>query len=83
MYCSCCLVPIILCFYWAINAGIHGVGGSFIFPEKHGWSAFSETLLITVFLLTVIPFIPMSVIVQVNFIKLNIKLRKKEISERS
>jgi hypothetical protein len=31
----------------------------------------------------VIPFIPMSVIVQVNFIKLNIKLRKKEISERS
>lgn len=76
-------IPIMLCFYWSIDAAVNGTGGGMIFRKKHGWEAFSETFLITTLLLTVIPAIPMAVIVQVRFIALCIKLRKKRISERS
>ena len=75
-------VPIMLCFYWSIDAAVNGTGGGMIFSEKHGWEAFSETFLITTFLLTVMPAIPMAVIVLVRFIALHIKLRKKRVPER-
>lgn len=76
-------IPIILCIYWSVDAAVNGTGSGMVFPKKHGWEAFSETFLITTLLLTVIPAIPMAVIVQVRFIALCIKLRKKRISERS
>lgn len=76
-------IPIILCIYWSVDAAVNGTGSGMVFPKKHGWEAFSETFLITTLLLTVIPAIPMAVIVQVRFIALCIKLRKKRISGRS
>lgn len=76
-------IPIILCIYWSVDAAVNGTGSGMVFPKKHGWEAFSETFLITTLLLTVIPAIPMAVIVQVRFIALCIKLRKKRISEGS
>jgi hypothetical protein len=76
-------IPIILCIYWSVDAAVNGTGSGMVFPKKHGWEAFSETFLITTLLLTVIPAIPMAVIVQIRFIALCIKLRKKRISERS
>ncbi|MBR5684467.1 MAG: hypothetical protein IKW96_14530 [Ruminococcus sp.] len=69
-------LPAALCIYWSADAGINGTGGSMIFREKHGWEAFSETLFISSFLMTVFPVIPMAVIVQVKFIKRIISIRK-------
>ena len=76
-------LPAILCFYWSIDAGINGTGNGMLFPVRHGWEAFSETLVITSFLLTVFPAIPVAVIIQVKFIKRAISIRKNRISERS
>lgn len=76
-------LPVALCFYWSIDAGINGTGGGLIFPRRYGWKAFSETLFISSFLLTVIPAIPMAVIVQVKFVKYMINIRKARNSERS
>ena len=76
-------LPAVLCIYWSADAGINGTGGGMIFPRKYGWEAFSETLLISSFLLTVFPAIPMAVIVQIKFIKQAISVRKVHISERS
>lgn len=76
-------LPAILCFYWSIDAGINGTGNGMLFPVRHGWEAFSETLVITTFLLTVFPAIPVAVIIQVKFIKRAISIRKNRISERS
>ena len=76
-------LPVILCFYWAIDAGINGTGNGMLFPVRYGWRAFSETLVISSFLLTVFPAIPMAVIVQVKFIRRIINIRKARNSERS
>ena len=76
-------LPVILCFYWAIDAGVNGTGGGLIFPRIYGWKAFSETLFISSFLLTVFPAIPMAVIVQVKFIRCMINIKKARNSERS
>ena len=76
-------LPVALCFYWSIDAGINGTGGGLIFPRIYGWKAFSETLFISSFLLTVFPAIPMAVIVQVKFVKYMINIRKARNSERS
>ena len=76
-------IPIILCIFWSVDAAVNGTGSGMVFPKKHGWEAFSETFLITVFLRSFVPFIPIAVIVQVKFIGLTLKLRKKRISERS
>ena len=76
-------LPVILCFYWAIDAGIIGTGNGMLFPVRYGWRAFSETLVISSFLLTVFPAIPMAVIVQVKFIRRIINIRKARNSERS
>ena len=76
-------LPVALCFYWAIDAGINGTGNGMLFPVRYGWRAFSETLIISSFLLTVFPAIPMAMIVQVKFIRRIINIRKARNSERS
>ena len=76
-------LPVILCFYWSINAGINGTGNGMIFPRIYGWKAFSETLFITSFLFTVFPVFPIAIIVQVKFIRCIISIRKSRNSERS
>ena len=76
-------LPVIICFYWSVDAGINGTGNGMLSPVRYGWEAFSETFLITAVLMTVFPFIPMAVIVQVKFIRRAISIRKARISERS
>lgn len=75
-------LPVIFCFYWSIDAGINGTGNGMLFPVRYGWKAFSETLFISLFLLTVFPAIPIAVIVQVKFIKRVISIKKRD-RERS
>lgn len=76
-------LPVILCFYWSIDAGINGTGSGMIFPRIYGWKAFSETIIITSFLFTVFPVFPIAIIIQVKFIKCIISIRKVRNSERS
>ena len=76
-------LPVILCLCFSAKAGINGTGGSFIFPEKYGWEAFSETFAIAFLLMTVIPLIPMALIVQIRYISFGIKQRKERNAERS